>query len=352
MIEDVNSNRYEPDLELLQEEKMLVTTQYVNLQEISDLYSEFYIKIKSQFSPRGKYSEIYAATISQHPLINDPAKILSKRAALYALCLRYILTYLDGRFQQSVKVLIEIINAFESQPYLLEQFRSEYLQRKSSLGLFLVAQGEFEAGQKHLQVFASQSHNSAIHFTYYHIAIFDGRLIRKDYAGFSDQVLVFEKGMGKYGNEIPINRRYILWLLIARIYYRIDEVELAARYVRNILENRSLNFREDIQGTARILMALFHYELEDEDGMEYYIRISSQFLHRRKVTFPFGRALLNFFRLALREANSSRQLKALEIIVQKKQEMLTNDSSVRAFQFFDYDQWIEKTAQKLKSIPP
>lgn len=136
---------------------------------------------------------------------------------------------------------------------------------------------------------------------------------------------------------------------MVRILHRQSETQSAIRQLRRIIENPVKKFREDIQGTARILMVLLQYEMDDIDAMEYYIRIASQFLYRRKAIFPFERALLNFFRFCVRHTDSGKRLDALENLKDRANDLLKSDSSIRAFHFFDYLDWIDATIISLKA---
>lgn len=333
-------------------ERSLVLQKYNNLQEFIGLYQEIHGKIKSQFTPQGKLAESSARGILDHPLMQNQDMWLSNRSRLYGLRLKYIAHYLQGGFGETIDLLLEIVSNFEGNRFLMSENESEYLLRKCQLALSLNSSGRWQEGGQHLQVFKKRFRDHPLHFTYFFNIQLDGMLIREEYEEWGRLKNSFEKGMAKFEGQIPLNRKYILWLLVARIHFRLGEFKMAIRFVQKVIDHSVRKFREDIQGTARLLLVLLYFELDDQDGMEYSIRLSSQFLYRRKAIFPFERAMLNFFRLAVRETAPSDRLTALESLQDRTNDLLEEDSTLRAFHFFDYAAWIEETIQRLKADRP
>lgn len=338
-------------IDRISDDRQEVLEKYHNLQEYIGLYQNIHTKIKSQFTPQGKFAGEYTALILGHPLMGSRDKAKSKRALMYFLRLKYIVEYLQGQFEDSRDLLEQIVSNFEEAHFLAVEYEKEYWLKKYQLAITSIYFGELKSGRGHLQLFHSKRNDHPLHFKYYYTSVMDLMIHTKTFERAESISKAVLKGLTKFSDQIPMNLKYLLWFKVGLVHFYCGNPGGAVKQFRNIIEQPTKNFREDIQGTARILMVLFHYELRDIDAMEYYIRMANQYLSRRKSIFPFERSLLNYFRLCMRTNDPSKWLTGLENLQAQVVALLEEDSSIRAFHFFDYQDWIKRNIDKLKSSP-
>ena len=330
-------------------ERDQVLDQYHNLQDYIGLYQNIHTKIRSHYTPHGRFTQTYVQQIQDHPLMQNEQKALSERAKLYFLRLQYISTYLTSQEDRSLDILQKLVLSFEAQAFLNNEMRDEYFLRKCLLSLALIKRNQLEEGLRHIELFQAKRKDSLPHFYYYFTGMLGYIIHSRDFSDYQNVIKEVEMGLNRFWEQLPMNRKYLLWYNLGQILYYNGKLKEAKRFIGKIIENPSKKFREDLQGTARIIMVLIQYELNDIDALEYYVRMASQYLRNRGAIFPFERSFLNFFRLCIRDTDTDRRLKSLMDIQQKIGELLANDSEIRAFHFFDYESWINSNIEKLKS---
>jgi len=351
-IQDSQAKYDEAYIDCLDRERKEAVDRYQQFQELMRLYNRVHGKIKKQFTPSGKLERKYVEEIENHHLLSGEQKVLSRRSELVLLRLEYIVSYLSGKLPQSAGLLDKIVKTYEDHPFLIAGSEPEFWQRKYQLATMYFHHGDYESGKQHLQFFHAQRHKEPIHFVYYFTASLDLRLHTDDFSGADQFIADLQRGYKKFQDFLSLGQKYTLWLALAQLEFYRSNIQQSVRYIRSIIDQPIRNQRIDIQGAARIIMILLHYESNDLDGMEYYIRMATHFLNRRRAIFPFERAFFNFFRLAVRETDPSKRLEALTKLQGNISQSLEEDSSIRAFHFFDYQGWIERTIAQLEAEAP
>jgi len=101
-----------------------------------------------------------------------------------------------------------------------------------------------------------------------------------------------------------------------------------------------VNIRSDIHGFARILNLISHWELENMDIVDYYIRSTYRYLIKKADFHLFQKYILKFLR---KLSNISQdELQQAFIDLKKDLKPLKNSAyEKRAFVYFDIISWLE-----------
>ena len=138
---------------------------------------------------------------------------------------------------------------------------------------------------------------------------------------------------------------------IACLYFGSGDFSTTITYLNKIINRINPNFREDIQCFARILNLIAHYELGNQQLVEYQVKSVYRFLMRMGDYHKVQSEILRFIRSLTRILPSEvdRELSKLKI----KLEELSNDNfEKRPFLYLDIISWIEgklsgHTAEKI-----
>jgi len=340
--------RYEEDfLDELAHEREEVLGKYFELQELIGFYNQMHTKIKKDFTPKGKFAKSYVLLIEEHESIKSDRPPSSNQARLFWLRLKYIANYLSGELESSLDILQSLVDTFESNPSFLSTYETEYWMRKYQLVTILFHHQKFKEGEAHLKFFEKERQRNHLHFTYFYTAKLDLELHRRTFFDMPALFYEIEVSLPRFASRLSISSRYILQLFMARIEFWRGNLDQAIRHIRYIIDHPVKRHRIDLQGQARIIILLFHYEANDVAAMEFYERMASQYLQRRGSSLPFERVMLVFFRSCIRNDAPLSQLKALQKLQQKITTIFEADSSLRAFHFFSYDDWMQQTEERL-----
>ena len=151
-----------------------------------------------------------------------------------------------------------------------------------------------------------------------------------------------------YVGKMDSHHVMIFYYKFASMYFGAGEYRNAIKWLNLIINNSSVDLRSDIQGFARILNLISHYELENLDMIDYHIRSTYRFLINIKDMNLFQRKIMQF----LRRLSYTRPDQIKERFVDLKSEMEALKKvpyESRAFAYFDMISWLESKIRR-KSI--
>ncbi len=106
----------------------------------------------------------------------------------------------------------------------------------------------------------------------------------------------FDQELEKYASRLDHHRVLIFWYKIACLYFGSGDFKNAIKYLNKIINSKSYHLREDVQCFARILNLVAHYELGNDDVIDYQIRSTYRFLLKMEDLQQVQQSVLNFIR--------------------------------------------------------
>lgn len=150
----------------------------------------------------------------------------------------------------------------------------------------------------------------------------------------------------KYKLKLDEHRILVFYFKIAWLYIGAGDPRTASNFLDKIIDLKSVALREDLQGYARLLNLIAHYELGNKGLLSYLVRSSNYFLKKMHDLNKVQKAILHFFnRLINADAFKERELFAAfypELIV------LTKDHyEQQAFIYLDIISWVKSKVNNL-----
>lgn len=109
----------------------------------------------------------------------------------------------------------------------------------------------------------------------------------------------FENKLSQYEKQIDIHRILIFNYKIACLKFGSDDYKGAIKHLNFILNHQSFSLREDIQCFARILNLIAHYELGNNELIEYQIKSTYKFLLKLDDMQKVQQAVLHFLKKSI-----------------------------------------------------
>ncbi len=127
---------------------------------------------------------------------------------------------------------------------------------------------------------------------------------------FEAEVLVpeIEKGMQKYHANINKGRELSFYFNIAVLFLVSGKPKESLSFVKKILDEAQNDAREDIQQFARIFQLLLHYELKNYDLLDYLIRSTYRYLHRKNSVYQFESLVISSFKKLVDSENHEKEM--------------------------------------------
>lgn len=181
---------------------------------------------------------------------------------------------------------------------------------------------------------------SLLAFTYLETAKLNLFFLKGEFTKGANYTIEFEKRIAKYQSQIDIHRILIFNYKIACLKFGSDDYKGSIQHLNFIINHPSLSLREDIQSFARILNLIAHYELGNDDLIEYQIKTTYKFLLKLEEMQKVQKVVFNFLKKSVHMNRNELQpdfinLKnELDIILKDKYER-------RPTLYLDIISWLE-----------
>jgi len=149
-----------------------------------------------------------------------------------------------------------------------------------------------------------------------------------------------ETGLLKFKNKIPREHLLILYHNTFYIFFMAEQFSASLRWLNKILDNTD-SFRGDVQGIARILNLVVHFEIGNMEMLPYIIKSSERFLSKRNRLYTLEKRMLKFFHKLSATDDLKKQM---EYFIQLKKEIINSpdEPAIKtAYEYFDFMSWVE-----------
>ncbi|MBS1516717.1 MAG: hypothetical protein JSS91_01375 [Bacteroidetes bacterium] len=153
-------------------------------------------------------------------------------------------------------------------------------------------------------------------------------------------VPMIDEGLEKMKSRINKESKILFDYNIAYVYFGLNKYEQSLKRINEIINDKDLKIREDIQCFARVINLLIHYELGNFDLIEYIIKSTKRYLSSKNKFNKFESITLDQIRKLISGKNTDK--KYIFVEWKKKLESISDDIlEINAFEYFDLSSWID-----------
>jgi len=148
------------------------------------------------------------------------------------------------------------------------------------------------------------------------------------------------ESLEKYEHFLDTHTITIFQYKFACMYFGSQDYSSAVLWLNKIINAKDVNLRSDIHGYARILNLICHWELQNMDLVDYYVKSTYRFLIKKSDYHLYQNYILKFLKKL--STILPNQLKDAFVELREKMLQLTeNPYEKRAFIYFDIISWLE-----------
>lgn len=143
-----------------------------------------------------------------------------------------------------------------------------------------------------------------------------------------------------YNDKLNDHSKQIFYYKFACMYFGNDQYKEAVNWLNKIINAKDEDIRSDISGFARILILICHYELNNDDLVEYFARSTYRFLAKKDDLHFYQKRILRF----LKRLNTLTRENLKDAFAELHDQLVpltTNPYEKRAFVYFDIISWLE-----------
>ncbi|MEM8895443.1 MAG: hypothetical protein AAGC88_12750, partial [Bacteroidota bacterium] len=156
-----------------------------------------------------------------------------------------------------------------------------------------------------------------------------------------------EAKMEELEGKLDHHRILLFYYKIACLYFGSGDNQSAANYLNKIINFKDVNLREDIHCFARILNIIAHYELGNNDLLEYQIKSTYRFLVKMDNLQKVQKEIIKWLRKTPRMVESDVRGEFITL-KGKLEEIVTEPFELRPYLYLDIISWLES---KIENVP-
>jgi len=160
--------------------------------------------------------------------------------------------------------------------------------------------------------------------------------------------LIILEGLRLYENTISSVRKAYLYFQLAIAAFGAEEYSKSLKWTNTILNDTSLDEKEDICAFTHILNLIIHSELKNDQLLPYAIKSTSRFLKNRNRTYRFEEIFLTYLKKAAKTNNHFDYEELLHTIGDELDIISKDPFESVALEYFDFRSWL---TSKIKKLP-
>lgn len=200
-----------------------------------------------------------------------------------------------------------------------------------------------------IQIFDSIKENKEIYFTdnlnvllfkYKATAVINSYFITGRFKEGISIIPELAEELDNYEDYLDAHWRLIFYYKFACMEIGASNYNNAINWINLILNSKDVELRSDILVFARVLNLVCHWELSNTELMEYHIRSTYRFFHKKNNFNLYQKAIIRF----LRKASTLHRSEMKEAFIDLKEQLIPLENHViekRAFIYFDIISWLE-----------
>jgi hypothetical protein len=323
-----------------------------NMEEYSWLLDTIALSFR-QGPPRSAESYDTLDRMIQHPLLQSEEMALSTKARiLYNWC-HSSYCYSRGDYRESIRYLDNQIAIFDSHSHFKLEHPTKYiaiLNNRLYLSGLLSDNDEVERTAEQLRAAAHMLLESRIIkgaqlrsdiFS----AIYLNHLLHHigtgEFERGVEMVGAIEEGLQRYGDLLPAATTMKFHHALAQLYFGLGDLRRALDYNNRVLDTPEPDRDKQNWYAARLLELIIHFELGNNDFLEYRIRSTYRWLRSHKEIHRFEEILLDFFRKLPKIDSEARLIETLGELRDRLTPLDDDPFEGNAFRYFHYLPWLE-----------
>lgn len=323
-----NAKNLKEEVTALLNKKKVILYQFRNRTEFAHL--DHYLLALTKIQPRARTPAEKALFdgIINEPLLKGVESAVGFSAKVHFRTIRGNYYTVVGDYQNAYSEYNELITLWEQNEHQIKDRPQQY---RKALGHFVGAcllsnqQEKFlESVQKVRSLYTDKGKKDirSISRTYTQELLY--YLNFGEYEKGMRLVAEIEEWLPKHEAKIPPSRLLNFFYNISVFFFLYADYRNSLQWFNRILNHQKGEQRQDIQDVARIYQLIIHYELGNQDLIEYLTRSTYRYLRTREKIHDFEAEIMDFIRQSARLKTPSEFRKAFATLLERLENIHKN----------------------------
>lgn len=353
--EAYESGEFTKDLDALIAEEQLVIEKLRNLAAYHILYSKINYVFRSGGYVRTDEEHAIVEEISEHPLIKGKNTALSDRAATICYYTQGFCHWAKRDWATSHAKFARAKEIMDQNPRILGDLRKRYTRTLDYLVQCQIELGHYEEAARNIKVLRAIKDGPGPVDLDIAVQVFNASYL--DELRLYGRTGEFEKalglvepilaGMDELGTRVRKEHELEIYYELARVHFGAGEINRALFWLNKVMNDPEPTLRQDIFTYARLFNLIIHYELGNNDLLEYIVRSTQRFLSKRDRAHDVETLLIEHVkRLARASEGPPAAKKELQrSLYTKLDDLLKDPNAGTVLKYFDFLAWAESKVE-------
>jgi hypothetical protein len=182
--------------------------------------------------------------------------------------------------------------------------------------------------------------NLRVYYLFYYKHRINYHFLEGTFSDGLDLIPKINEYIKNYSRHLDNHRILVFYYKMASLYFGSGDYRSTIRYLNYILNYKDISIRQDFHCFSRILNLVAHYELGNEDLLEYQVKSVYRFLYKMESLQQVQRFVLDFLR-RLTFINPEDLHSEFKKLRDKLVSLKDDPFEQRAFLYLDIISWLE-----------
>lgn len=145
----------------------------------------------------------------------------------------------------------------------------------------------------------------------------------------------------KLHRDVNKQQRLGLYYNLAYLHFGASDYDHALDWINRLLNDPDLKTRQDIHCFGRLLNLIIHYELGNDQLLEYIVKSTYRFLSNRQRLFKVESVMLKLMRHYPKWITSREKQAGFRLLIEELKALKKEELEKRAFEYFDFISWMK-----------
>lgn len=312
---------------------------FLSLQMTMNITAQGYIRTASDLSA-------YQGIIERM----EKDKPLSYRAKLHFYFCQVIHYAVKEEYEKGYEIAVKAVKFMEEHSHHIAEAPSVYALALSNLSSIQLSLGKYKEMRQSIQklkevsLLTDKKHIRLKMQIFYSASIMELSLycVTGEFEKAVAAISSLEEEMNSYQvNTLYQQKKMLLNYGIAHSFLGNGNYSAANKYINEII-NDTDSSKTNFGCFARIMSLIIHFELNNQDLLEYTVKSTHRFLYKKERLYKVETIILDFISKELPKIYSNKELLVAFKKLKEDIELVTTDSFERkALEYFDFISWLE-----------
>jgi tetratricopeptide (TPR) repeat protein len=354
--EAYEAGEFDKNLDELIQEEQLVIEKLRNLAEYQMLYSKINYLYRSGGFARNESEKKEVDKITNYPLIKGKNTALSTRAATICYYVKGLCSATNRDYETSFGFFLKVKEILDNNPLIKKDLAKRYVRTLSNLLYCYIDNNNYEASFDLIQKMRVLHKEKGFGSTDVQVKIFTASYIAElliyDRMGEYDKALeivdAIVEGMDEFGEKINKEQEIVFYYNLAYVYFGAGQYNKALFWINKVLNDNEQTLRQDIYSFSRLFNLVIHFELGNNDLLEYIIKSTYRYLNKHKRDYEVETVLLKHLKKLARMTTEEQQMEQFLKMREELDELFKDNNERVVLEYFDFLAWLES---KISGIP-